>query len=84
MLAKHNLPISAVKQHFDFSGKNCPATIRSKGQWDSFIEMVDSPKPTTSTPAAVKVGDTVTLNGYLYTDSYGSSKGRKYSGIRQK
>lgn len=84
LLAKHNLPISAVKQHYDFSGKNCPATIRSKGQWDSFIAMVDTPAPAKDTDKAVKVGDTVTLNGYLYTDSYGSGKGRKYTGKKAK
>ena len=48
------------------------------------VDKLISEPTTTSTPAAVKVGDTVTLNGYLYTDSYGSGKGRKYSGHKAK
>lgn len=40
-------------------------------------------KPTTgNTP--FKVGDTVTLNGYLYIDSYGGGRGKKYTNHKVK
>lgn len=42
LLYELNLPISSVKAHKDFSGKNCPARIlgRSNG-WESFIKKVE-------------------------------------------
>lgn len=59
LLADNGLSISAVKQHYDWSRKNCPAQIRA-GQagitWADFIAMVNgaeapktapSPKPQT-------------------------------------
>ncbi len=42
LLKKLNLGIRDVKQHFDFSGKNCPSVIRGrKGGWEKFIGMVE-------------------------------------------
>ncbi|MBP0979095.1 MAG: N-acetylmuramoyl-L-alanine amidase [Oscillospiraceae bacterium] len=38
LLLKHNLDISAVKQHFDFSGKNCPQKIRESNLWNEFLK----------------------------------------------
>ncbi len=38
LLVKHNLNISAVKQHYDFSKKNCPEKMRSTNRWNQFIE----------------------------------------------
>lgn len=32
--------ISRVKQHFDFSGKDCPYEIRHQGRWQEFLDMV--------------------------------------------
>ena len=42
LLDTYDLDISCVKQHYDFSGKNCPATLRNTGRWDAFLEMVQS------------------------------------------
>ena len=39
-LHKYNLPISAVKQHYDWSRKNCPHRIRATGTWFNFINRV--------------------------------------------
>lgn len=41
LLNKFNLPISAVKQHNHWSGKNCPHRIRANGTWDSFLSRVE-------------------------------------------
>lgn len=40
LLLKHDLDISAVRQHCDFSGKDCPHYIRSEGRWEEFLQMV--------------------------------------------
>ena len=55
LLHKYNLPISAVKQHYNWSGKNCPHRIRANGTWDKFLNRVEvaldklkNPKQSTS------------------------------------
>ena len=40
LLKEYRLGIEDVKQHFDFSGKNCPMTIREKGRWNEFLDLV--------------------------------------------
>jgi hypothetical protein len=40
LLHKHNLTIANVKQHFDFSGKNCPSGIRNTNRWNEFLQLV--------------------------------------------
>jgi len=42
LLDEHGLGLDAIKQHNDFSGKGCPAVIRSSaGRWEEFIKMVE-------------------------------------------
>lgn len=41
LLNKYKLPISAVKQHNYWSGKNCPHRIRANGTWNSFLSRVE-------------------------------------------
>lgn len=41
LLNKYNLGLDRVKQHYDFSGKNCPNVIRSNGYWDEFMKEVE-------------------------------------------
>ena len=41
LLKLYHLPISAIKQHHDFSGKDCPNRIRSNNRMDEFIKMVE-------------------------------------------
>src|SRR5690625_1969488 len=60
----HDIPISNVKQHYDWSRKNCPAQIRANHKgitWDDFLKMVESEdKPQTSDSVhIVKSGDTL-------------------------
>lgn len=89
LLKENELAMSAVRQHNEFSsyGKNCPQKMRDGGLWNEFISMVKSsysalsPTPTVppQTGSDFKVGDKVTLNGYVYSDSYGAGAGRKFS-----
>lgn len=41
LLLEYNLQIEDVKQHFHFSGKNCPQVIREANRWKEFIELVE-------------------------------------------
>lgn len=42
LLHKYHLNISSVTQHNNFSGKGCPATIRSSaGRWEEFLKNVE-------------------------------------------
>ena len=44
LLIKYNLSIDRVKQHNDFSGKNCPMAMRESGRWEEFISLVEIEK----------------------------------------
>lgn len=36
LMAVYDLPREALTQHFDYTGKNCPQTIRETGRWEEF------------------------------------------------
>ena len=40
LLNAYRLDIKDIKQHADFTKKNCPENLRDTGQWDAFIEKV--------------------------------------------
>ena len=40
LLYKYDLTIKAVKQHWHFSGKNCPQVIRENDLWEPFLENI--------------------------------------------
>ncbi len=40
LLRRHNLPISALRKHQDWNGKNCPHRILDEGRWESFKQRV--------------------------------------------
>ena len=44
MLIKYNLNIDRVKQHNNFSGKDCPMTMRRNNRWDEFIKLIEIEK----------------------------------------
>lgn len=91
LMKAYNLPLSAVKQHHDFSsyGKNCPQNIRDKGLWGEFLNGVSAycenltatakPQTQKSPSPKFKVGDRVILNGAVYSDSYGSKRGQRFT-----
>ena len=74
LMREHNLPLSSVKQHHDFStnGKNCPKTMRDNGLWDGFINKVanylnaeKTAQNATQSEYKHKVGDHVAISsGY--------------------
>lgn len=88
LLKENNLTISAVKQHHDFSGKNCPQTIREKGLWNSFLTTVkkyytggsssNSSNTLTDTSTTVtdfKVNDVVQFTGNTHYKSSDATQG---------
>lgn len=44
LIDQFDLPVGRVKQHNDFSGKDCPMTIRHAKLWEEFIELVRTEK----------------------------------------
>ena len=40
LLHSYHLNISAVKQHYDFCGKDCPDRLRENDNWDNFLSLV--------------------------------------------
>lgn len=40
LLRAYHLPLKAVKQHADFSKKNCPETLRNTDHWGEFLNRV--------------------------------------------
>ena len=40
LLIKYNLGIDRVKQHWDFSGKDCPQVIRHAERWNELLDLV--------------------------------------------
>lgn len=41
LLIKYDLTSKDVKQHNDFSGKNCPEVIREAKRWEEFLSLVE-------------------------------------------
>ena len=86
ILKRHNISYTNYEeylfQHNYWSGKDCPTLLR-KGKplsWAYFVERVGKHlKPIQSVNKGYSVGESVLLNGYLYTDSYASKKGKLYS-----
>lgn len=75
LLETHGLSLEAVRQHYDFSGKDCPQRIRSQGLWESFLADVRGRLPTSPKKAyassSLAEGMSVRVSGMLYADSYG-------------
>ena len=40
LLVKYNLGLDRVKQHWHFSGKNCPQVMRENNRWNEFLYLV--------------------------------------------
>lgn len=41
LLLEFNLGLDRVKQHYDFSGKDCPQTMRHAQRWQEFMTLVE-------------------------------------------
>ena len=57
LMAEHSIPLGNIKQHHDWNGKNCPATIRAaSGAWEAFLALCgetpqEPEEPPTDQPA---------------------------------
>lgn len=40
-LKGRNWKVNKLRQHYDWSGKNCPRILRDTGRWDEFVKMVE-------------------------------------------
>ncbi len=41
LLLEFNLGLDRVKQHYDFSGKDCPQTMRHAQRWQEFMTLIE-------------------------------------------
>ena len=41
LLVEFNLTTSDIRQHFDFSGKDCPQVLRQAGRWAEQLELIE-------------------------------------------
>ena len=41
LLIDFNLGLDRVKQHYDFSGKDCPMTMRHAQRWEEFMSLIE-------------------------------------------
>lgn len=42
LMYKYGLSIDSIKQHFDYSGKDCPQVLRATGLWNTALEMIQA------------------------------------------
>lgn len=40
LLVHYGLDVNRIKQHYDFSGKNCPQVLREGNRWEEFLNLV--------------------------------------------
>ena len=65
LMDKHNIPISNVKQHNHWSGKNCPAQIRANKDgisWKDFLNMIQGKTVTAQAPKQQVKSTTKTIS----------------------
>ncbi len=86
LLHKHNLPIDRVKQHFDWSGKNCPYELRMGSwgiDWKGFMakvqgymanEKVDTPSVPTVPEWQQAAFQKLVQNGTIKSPEYWASR----------
>lgn len=41
LLVHYNLTTSDIRQHYDFSGKDCPQVLRQSGRWSEQLELIE-------------------------------------------
>jgi N-acetylmuramoyl-L-alanine amidase CwlA len=57
LLKKYSFPNvgSVVRQHWEFSGKNCPQTLRETKRWQEFLNLCQAELDVLNTPAPVVI-----------------------------
>lgn len=61
LLKEFGWGIDRVKQHYDWSKKNCPHRIRAEGRWNSFLKRVEAAmKPSTQQKEETPVANSLT------------------------
>jgi hypothetical protein len=72
LMAENN--ISELKQHFNWSGKNCPAKLRSLGRWNEFVDRVKG-------DGTMNVNDKVTIKSTATTYTTGEVIADRFKGV---
>jgi N-acetylmuramoyl-L-alanine amidase len=86
---RRNIPIANVRQHFDWSGKNCPQNIRAgrSHSWAVFLEKVRAAMAAQTAPPVPPTTPAETVNfdlfGTLMKIDGTIQNGRSFVGARQ-
>ena len=64
ILKRNGIPLSNMVQHNHWSGKNCPAIIRNRGEWQKFVNLVSKYLDGTATSAPASPSGKLTVDGY--------------------
>lgn len=54
LLKRYGWGVDRLRQHYDWSRKNCPHRIRAEGRWESFVKRVDAQLKALDRPAVVE------------------------------
>jgi len=68
LLVKWNLNTKQVMQHNNFSGKDCPMTMRHAGMWDDFMEIVEVEYAVLKNYSGWKIEFDSSNESYLYNN----------------
>ncbi|MBS5134829.1 MAG: N-acetylmuramoyl-L-alanine amidase [Oscillospiraceae bacterium] len=69
LMKEHQIPAANIKQHHDWSGKDCPQIIRhTTGAWDKFLDLCKDKNA--STPALVADVDALAGAGVVGSPDY--------------
>lgn len=74
MLKDYKLDISKVKQHYNWSGKDCPRVLRKTGRWKTFLKDVEgylpAPQNKISRIVGIEIKNSLTgESGYVINNS---------------
>lgn len=77
---KHKLSRSDVKQHFDWTGKDCPAGMRVAHRWQEFLDLSEPNQTAGGMKSMTKFSSPLPVGTYRTDGFDGIGKGRQHMG----
>lgn len=77
---KHNLSRTDVKQHFDWTGKNCPTKMRLADRWEEFLDLTEPNQTIGAVKPVTKFSSPLPVGTYRTDGFDGIGRGRQHMG----